>query len=111
MQSSTGDAVNAIRAITRCMEDINAHTSEVADAITRQELATGEISHNVASAAAQSKAAAAAFGMLSTAAEAGTKLTFGEIAERNLSNTVDAGIVEQDWSAIHELARKKAGLV
>jgi methyl-accepting chemotaxis protein len=44
------------------MEDINAHTSEVADAITRQELATGEISHNVASAAAQSKAAAAAFG-------------------------------------------------
>ena len=40
--------VNAIRAITRCMEDINAHTSEVADAITRQELATGEISHNVA---------------------------------------------------------------
>jgi len=44
------------------MEDINAHTSEVGDAITRQELATGEISHNVASAAAQSKAAAAAFG-------------------------------------------------
>jgi methyl-accepting chemotaxis protein len=42
---------NAIRAITRCMEDINAHTSEVADAITRQELATGEISHNVAAAA------------------------------------------------------------
>ena len=62
MHSSTGDAVNAIRAITRCMEDINAHTSEVADAITRQELATGEISHNDASAAAQSKAAAAAFG-------------------------------------------------
>jgi hypothetical protein len=62
VQSSTGDAVNAIRAITRCMEDINAHTPEVADAITRQELATGEISHNVASAAAQSKAAAAAFG-------------------------------------------------
>jgi methyl-accepting chemotaxis protein len=62
VQSSTGDAVNAIRAITRCMEDINAHTSEVADAITRQELATGEISHNDASAAAQSKAAAAAFG-------------------------------------------------
>ena len=36
MQSSTGDAVNAIRAITRCMEDINAHTSEVAHAIIRQ---------------------------------------------------------------------------
>jgi 3-hydroxyisobutyrate dehydrogenase-like beta-hydroxyacid dehydrogenase len=48
--------------------------------------------------------------MLSTAAEAGTKLTFGEIAERNLSNAVDAGMGEQDWSAIYELARKKAGL-
>ena len=48
--------------------------------------------------------------MLATAAEAGTKLTFGEIAERNLSNAVDAGMGEQDWSAIYELARKKAGL-
>ncbi len=48
--------------------------------------------------------------MLSTAAEAGTKLEFGEIAERNLSTAVDTGMGEQDWSAIHELARKKAGL-
>ncbi len=48
--------------------------------------------------------------MLSTAAEAGTKLEFGEIAERNLSNAVDTGMGERDWSAIHELARKKAGL-
>jgi 3-hydroxyisobutyrate dehydrogenase-like beta-hydroxyacid dehydrogenase len=48
--------------------------------------------------------------MLSTSAEAGAKLPFGEIAERHLSNAVDAGMGEQDWSAIHELARKKAGL-
>ena len=48
--------------------------------------------------------------MLSTAAEAGTRLAFGEIAERNLSNAVDTGMGEQDWSAIHELARKEAGL-
>ena len=48
--------------------------------------------------------------MLSTAAEASTKLTFGEITERNLSNAVDAGMGEQDWSAIHEFARKKAKL-
>ncbi len=47
--------------------------------------------------------------MLSTAAEAGTKLEFGEIAERNLTNAIDTGMGEQDWSAIHELARKKAG--
>jgi 3-hydroxyisobutyrate dehydrogenase-like beta-hydroxyacid dehydrogenase len=48
--------------------------------------------------------------MLSTAAEAGAKLDVGEIAERNLSMGVYAGMGEQDWSSIHELARKKAGL-
>ena len=48
--------------------------------------------------------------MLSTAAEAGTKLDVGELVERNLSMVVDAGMGEQDSSSIHELARKKAGL-
>jgi 3-hydroxyisobutyrate dehydrogenase-like beta-hydroxyacid dehydrogenase len=48
--------------------------------------------------------------MLSTAAEAGTKLDVGDIVERNLSMGVDAGMGDQDWSSIHELARKKAGL-
>ena len=53
VQSSTGGAVAAIRAITQRMQDINAHTSEVVGAIEQQELATGEISHNVASAASR----------------------------------------------------------
>jgi 3-hydroxyisobutyrate dehydrogenase-like beta-hydroxyacid dehydrogenase len=48
--------------------------------------------------------------MLSAAAEAGTKLDMGELVERNLSVGVDAGMGEQDWSSIHALARKKAGL-
>ena len=62
VQSSTGDAVAAIRAITQRMQDINAHTSEVVNAIEQQELATGEISHNVASAAAGARAVVAALG-------------------------------------------------
>ncbi len=62
VQASTGDAVTAIRAITRQMQDINAHTSEVVGSIAQQELATGEISHNVASAAAGSKGVVAALG-------------------------------------------------
>jgi methyl-accepting chemotaxis protein len=62
VQSSTGEAVAAIRAVTQRMQDINAHTSEVAGAIARQEMATSEISHNVTSAAAESRAAVAAFG-------------------------------------------------
>ena len=55
VQSSTGEAVAAIRAITQRMQDINSYTSEVAGAIAQQEVATGEISHNVASAAAGAK--------------------------------------------------------
>jgi 3-hydroxyisobutyrate dehydrogenase-like beta-hydroxyacid dehydrogenase len=48
--------------------------------------------------------------MLSTAAEVGAKLDVGELVERNLSMGIDAGMGEQDWSSIHELARKRAGL-
>jgi hypothetical protein len=44
--------------------------------------------------------------MLSTAAEAGTKLTFGEIAERNLSNAVDTGMGQK---AGGDLPRGRAG--
>jgi methyl-accepting chemotaxis protein len=44
------------------MQDINAHTSEVVGAIAQQEVATGEISHNVAGAAASAKAVVAALG-------------------------------------------------
>jgi methyl-accepting chemotaxis protein len=66
VQSSTGGAVAAIRAITQRMQDINAHTSEVVGAIEQQELATGEISHNVASAATGARAVVAALGDVAT---------------------------------------------
>jgi methyl-accepting chemotaxis protein len=62
VQSSTGDAVAAIRAITKRMQDINVHTAEVVNAIEQQELATGEISHNVASAATGARAVVSALG-------------------------------------------------
>ena len=51
VQGSTSNAVAAIRAITQRMQDINYYTTEVAGAVEQQEAATGEISHNVASAA------------------------------------------------------------
>jgi methyl-accepting chemotaxis protein/PAS domain-containing protein len=66
IQSSTGGAVTAIRAITLRMQEINAHTAEVVVAIEHQEAATGEISHSVASAAAGSKAVVAALGDVAT---------------------------------------------
>jgi methyl-accepting chemotaxis protein len=60
VQASTTGAVTAIGAITRRMQEINAHTTEVVNSVERQELATGEISINVASAASESKVVVAA---------------------------------------------------
>jgi len=51
VQDSTSSAVEAIRQITARMQEINQYTSAVAAAIEQQNSATGEISHNVASAA------------------------------------------------------------
>ena len=86
VQSSTGDAVTAIRAITERMQEINAHTSEVVGAIAQQEVATGEISHNVASAAIGSKNVVAtlgevASGMTQTRSSAQTVLAASEEVE------------------------------
>jgi methyl-accepting chemotaxis protein len=86
VQSSTGDAVAAIRAITQRMQDINVHTSEVVGAIEQQEVATGEISHNVASAATGARAVVAALGdvasgVTQTRSSAQTVLTASEDVE------------------------------
>ena len=66
VQSSTeAPSPRSARSRSR-MQEINAHTSEVVGAIEQQELATGQISHNVASAAAGSKAVVAALGDVAT---------------------------------------------
>ena len=51
VQASTGGAVEAIHRITTRMLEIDRYASAVAAAITQQNAATSEISHNVASAA------------------------------------------------------------
>jgi methyl-accepting chemotaxis protein len=51
VQQSTGGAVEAIRKIASRMREINQYTTAVAAAVEEQSSATGEISHNVASAA------------------------------------------------------------
>jgi methyl-accepting chemotaxis protein len=62
VQSSSGKAVSAIRGITQRMQDIHNYTSAVAVSVDQQELATGEISHNVAGAATGAKSIVAALG-------------------------------------------------
>ena len=51
VQASTGSAVEAIRNISGRMREINTYASAVAVSVGQQNAATGEISHNVASAA------------------------------------------------------------
>ncbi|HTS41545.1 MAG TPA: MHYT domain-containing protein [Xanthobacteraceae bacterium] len=51
VQASTGGAVEAIRNISERMREINSYASAVAVSVGQQNAATGEISHNVASAA------------------------------------------------------------
>ena len=51
VQASTGNAVEAIARITERMQGIEHYTSAVAAAIEQQNAVTGEISHNVSSAA------------------------------------------------------------
>ena len=51
VQNSTSGAVEAIRQIAARMQEINQYTSAVAASVEQQNSATGEISHNVASAA------------------------------------------------------------
>ena len=68
------------------MQEINAHTSEVVGAIAQQEVATGEISRNVASAAIGSKNVVAtlgevASGMTQTRSSAQTVLAASEEVE------------------------------
>jgi methyl-accepting chemotaxis protein len=86
VQSSTSNAVTAIRAITQRMQDINYYTTEVAGSVEQQEAATGEISHNVASAASGAKSIVQALdevagGVTQTRSSAQTMLTASEQVE------------------------------
>jgi methyl-accepting chemotaxis protein len=86
VQTSTGGAVTAIRAITQRMREINDHASEVVGAIGRQELATGQISQNIASAAEGSNAVVSALsdvamGVTQTRSSAQTVLAASEKVE------------------------------
>ncbi|WP_436642830.1 methyl-accepting chemotaxis protein [Microbaculum sp. FT89] len=56
IQQSTGDAVTAIQAIAKTIEEVNDHASAIAAAIEEQGSATAEISRNVAVAASGTQA-------------------------------------------------------
>ena len=97
VQGSTESAVGAIRSIAERMREISQYTSAVAASVEQQNAATGEISHNVSSAAQGTVMAVSALGEVAGAADATrtsaqTVLTASksvESAVTNLRNEVE----------------------
>ena len=89
VQGSTSGAVDAIRQIAARMQEINQYTAAVAASVTEQNAATGEISHNVASAAEGTGHVVAVLGEVNNAA---TETRNSAQVVRNASQTVEAAV-------------------
>ena len=89
VQNSTAGAVDAIRQIAARMQEINQYTSAVAAAVEQQNSATGEISHNVASAAEGTGHVVAVLGEVAGAA---TETRASAEVVRDASQTVETAV-------------------
>jgi PAS domain S-box-containing protein len=91
VQTSTSDAVDAIRRNSGRMQDIDQRTSAVATALVQQDKATTEISHNVSSAADVTKTVVAVLDDVTHAANATRGVADTVLAA---SDAVDAAAVD-----------------
>jgi methyl-accepting chemotaxis protein len=91
VQNSTDGAVEAIRKIATRMHEINSHASAVAAAVEQQNSATGEISHNVASAAQGAGHVVEVLGEVVGAATE-TRVSAGVV--RDAAQTVEAAVAD-----------------
>jgi methyl-accepting chemotaxis protein len=91
VQGSTSSAVEAIRQIAARMQEINQYTAAVAASVEQQNGATGEISHNVASAAEGTGHVVAVLGEVSGAAN--ETRTSAEVV-RDASQTVETAVAD-----------------
>jgi methyl-accepting chemotaxis protein len=89
VQGSTTSAVEAIRSIAGRMREISTYTSAVAASVEQQNSATGEISHNVASAA---HGTGTVVGMLSEVAGAATATRTSAETVLNASQSVESAV-------------------
>ncbi len=89
VQDSTSGAVDAIRQIAARMQEINQYTSAVAVAVEEQNSATGEISHNVTSAA---KGTGHVVAVLGEVAGAATETRTSAQVVRDASQTVETAV-------------------
>ena len=89
VQNSTSGAVEAIRQIAARMQEINQYTAAVAASVEQQNSATGEISHNVASAAEGTGHVVAVLGEVAGAA---TETRSSAEVVRDASATVETAV-------------------
>jgi methyl-accepting chemotaxis protein len=89
VQNSTSGAVEAIRQIAARMQEINQYTAAVAASVEQQNAATGEISHNVASAA---KGTGHVVEVLGEVAGAATETRASAEVVRDASATVETAV-------------------
>ena len=91
VQGSTTSAVEAIARITNRMQEIERYASAVAAAVEEQNAVTGEISHNVASAA---RGTSDVVGVLDQVAGAATETRKSAETVLGASDAVDQAVVE-----------------
>jgi methyl-accepting chemotaxis protein len=89
VQNSTAGAVEAIRQIANRMQEINQYTTAVAASVEQQNAATGEISHNVASAA---KGTSHVVSVLDQVAGAATETRSSAEVVRDASQKVETAV-------------------
>jgi methyl-accepting chemotaxis protein len=104
VQTSASGAVGAIRRIADRMQEINQYTTDVAASVEQQNAATGEISHNVSSAADGTKVIVAVLGQVAGAAtgartSAQTMLSTSEVME-----TATGKLRKEVESFLHKVA-------
>jgi methyl-accepting chemotaxis protein len=102
VQNSTTSAVEAIRQIAARMQEINQYTAAVAASVEQQNSATGEISHNVASAAEGTGHVVA---VLSEVAGAATETRTSAEVVRDASETVESAVAHLRLEVEDFLAR------
>jgi methyl-accepting chemotaxis protein len=90
VQTSTSDAVEAIRRSTERMQEVDQRTSEMASSLELQDKTTGDISHNVASAAQETDAVVAVL----------DEVTHAATATRGMADTMVAASDAVDTAAI-----------
>jgi methyl-accepting chemotaxis protein len=104
VQTSTSDAVEAIRRSTERMQEVDQRTSEMANSLELQDKTTGDISHNVASAAQETDAVVAVLDEVTHAANATRGMADTMVAASDVVDTAAIDLRQRIESFLQSVA-------